>query len=64
MVASQQIEMRSAIFKTRKQSKSLRTTIPEAVVQALKLTDNDFLDWNIEAVGGDLVVRIRKASRK
>lgn len=64
MVASQQTEMKSAVFRTREKSKSLRTTIPEGVVSALKLTDKDTLDWELEAIGSEIVVRIKKAGRK
>jgi len=64
MESLQQTEMLSAIFKTRETSKSLRTTIPEAVVQALKIKEKDMLDWEIEAVGSELVLRVRVVRAK
>lgn len=59
MEAQQQTEMHSAIFKTRKKSKSLRTTIPESVVQTLGLSEKDTLDWQIQAVGSELVLKVK-----
>lgn len=59
MESRQQKEMLSAIFKTRETSKSLRTTIPEAIVQTLKIKEKDMLDWQIEAVGSELVLRVK-----
>ena len=59
MEAERQTEMRSAIFKTRETSKSLRTTIPEAIVQTLGLTEKDNLDWQIQAVGSELILKVK-----
>ena len=46
------MEMRTAVFKTRKESTSLRTTIPEAYVQLLKPKEKDRLEWEHEIVKG------------
>jgi len=42
-------------------SKSLKSTIPEAVTNALKIKQGDFLDWDLEVKDGKLVAIFRKA---
>ena len=37
-------------------SKSLRTVVPQKIVEKLKLTDSDILEW-VETIKGDIVVR-------
>ena len=46
----------------KKGTKSLRTTIPEVVVEVLNLADKDGLEWTIVVQGGNqLVVLVRKS---
>lgn len=42
---------------------SLRTTIPETYVNMLRLKIGDKLDWDHEIVGGEVVIKIRKAKK-
>lgn len=51
----------TSIFKTRKESNSLRTTIPETYVKVLKLSESDYLEWDNEIVDGQFVVTVKKA---
>ena len=40
---------------------SLRTTIPQAVVEAMGLSDGDEIDWLIKNANGSLIAMIRKS---
>ena len=55
------LDMRTTVFRIRKNSPSLRATIPEAYVQLLRLKDGDELEWDHENVNGEIVVNVRKA---
>lgn len=37
----------------------MRTTIPEAYVQLLKLKESDQLDWDHEIVDGEIVLKVK-----
>ena len=52
--------VKSKAFQIRKNSPSLRATIPEAVAQTLRLEHGDEIEWIITTVEGELVVLIRK----
>ena len=43
---------------------SLRTTVPMSIVKQWNLKAGDELDWSWEVIKGDMVVRVRKASKK
>jgi bifunctional DNA-binding transcriptional regulator/antitoxin component of YhaV-PrlF toxin-antitoxin module len=58
-----QFEMRTAVFKTRKESVSLRTTIPEAYVQLLKLKEGDQLEWDHDIVNGEIILKVKKVKK-
>jgi bifunctional DNA-binding transcriptional regulator/antitoxin component of YhaV-PrlF toxin-antitoxin module len=53
--------MKSKVFQIRASSPSLRATVPEAVVNVLKLKHGDQLLWDIEARDGQIVVVVTKA---
>lgn len=42
---------------------SLRSTIPQAIVKMLGLTDDDVLEWDMKVIDGKLKVVVRKANR-
>jgi len=48
----------------RSDSKSLRTTVPKAVVDVLKLANGDLVDWSIEAKDSQFIVSVRKVGSK
>lgn len=52
---------RTKVFKVREGSDSLKGTIPNDVVSALKLKDGDEIEWEIEVIGGAIAVVARKA---
>jgi hypothetical protein len=43
---------------------SLRTTLPMSIVKQWGLNAGDEIDWSWEVIKGDMVVRVRKATRK
>lgn len=54
-------EMQTTLFRIRKGSDSLRTTVPDTYVEMLKLKDGDKLDWTHEIINNEVIIRIRKA---
>jgi antitoxin component of MazEF toxin-antitoxin module len=44
----------------KKGTKSLKSTIPESIVEFLKLKDKDEVEWNMETQNDDRVVVIKK----
>jgi len=53
--------MESKVFQVRPTSTSLRGTIPQGVVESLKLKHGDTLRWSIEVRGGKSVAVVEKA---
>lgn len=53
---------RSKVFQARNKSSSIKGTIPSDVASALKLKDNDTLEWELVAEGGEIVAKVRKAA--
>jgi antitoxin component of MazEF toxin-antitoxin module len=49
---------------TKQQFSSLRTVVPTSLVKQLNLKPKDQLDWSWEVVGGQMVVVVRKATKK
>ncbi len=45
----------------RPKSKSLRATIPEGIVEFLKLQPSDTLEWTMETAQGERVATVKKA---
>ena len=52
---------RSKVFIVRPGSDSLRGTIPNDVVSALKLKGGDEIEWEITVIGGAIAAVARKA---
>lgn len=55
------VSMRSKASYVRKGSKSLKTIIPESIVEMLKLSHGSELEWEVEASDNKLKVSVRKA---
>lgn len=52
--------MKTKVSYVRKGSKSLKVIIPEAVVDILKLSHGDMIEWEITAKGDRILVSISK----
>ena len=52
---------KTKIFQARDQSSSLKGTIPADVVSALKLKDNDTIEWELVAESDKILAKVRKA---
>lgn len=50
--------------KAASKGESLRTTVPMSIVKQFGLTDEDKLDWIIEAEAGELVIRVKPIKNK
>jgi hypothetical protein len=48
------------LTKANTKSGSIRTTVPQRVVDALKLDLKDVLEWRIDVEKGEKVVRVKK----
>ncbi|MGD0803349.1 MAG: hypothetical protein ABSA11_04670 [Candidatus Bathyarchaeia archaeon] len=48
------------VFKSNPASNSLRTTIPDSIVELLDLHNNDDLEWKTQPINGEILVFIRK----
>ena len=52
---------KTKVFQARDQSSSLKGTIPADVVSALKLKDNDTIEWELVAESDEILAKVRKA---
>ena len=55
---------RTKVFDARPGSASMKGTIPDDVVSALKLKHGDEIDWEITAEGGEIVIKVRKVKAR
>jgi len=53
--------MESKVFQVRPNSKSLRGTIPQSVVDSLNIKHGDVLFWSIEARNGKIIAVVEKS---
>jgi hypothetical protein len=44
--------------KANSKNESLRTTVPRSIIKQFGLTEDDQLDWNLKAEGGDLKIQV------
>jgi bifunctional DNA-binding transcriptional regulator/antitoxin component of YhaV-PrlF toxin-antitoxin module len=51
---------KSTVAKANTKSSSVRTTIPEKIVQEMDIAIGDVLDWETTTQGGRKVVRVKK----
>jgi hypothetical protein len=40
-------------------NESLRTTVPRSIIKQFGLTENDQLEWNLKAEGGELIIHVK-----
>jgi hypothetical protein len=40
-------------------NESLRTTVPRSIIKQFGLTQDDQLDWNLLAEGGQLIIHVK-----
>jgi antitoxin component of MazEF toxin-antitoxin module len=52
--------MESKVFQVRPNSKSLRGTIPQSVVDSLKLKHGDRIKWSLEAQNDKIIAKVEK----
>ena len=52
--------MVSKVFQVRSTSSSLRGTIPQSVVDSLKLEHGDSIEWSVEVRDGKIVAVLEK----
>jgi bifunctional DNA-binding transcriptional regulator/antitoxin component of YhaV-PrlF toxin-antitoxin module len=51
---------KSAVAKASSKSPSVRTTIPEKIVQEVKIKAGDVLDWEVGQEKGRQIIKVRK----
>jgi len=51
---------RTIVSKAHSRTKSVRVTIPAAIVDAYKISEGDVLDWSVEEIRGKKAVVVRK----
>ena len=56
--------LKTKVTQARKGSPSAKTTVPQFVLEALKLGHNDYIEWMLEAEGSKLKVCVSKSSKK
>jgi len=54
-------DMKSKVNLNTPNGKSLRTTIPESVVETLEIMKGDTLDWTVKPENDKMVVVVKKA---
>lgn len=52
--------VKTKLTKANTQSKSLRSTVPEGIIDSLELNDGDSIDWVIDVVKGEKVAVVKK----
>jgi antitoxin component of MazEF toxin-antitoxin module len=45
--------------KATSKNESLRTTVPRSIIKQFGLTENDQLEWNLKAEGGELIIYVK-----
>lgn len=61
MPSKESIELsRTKVFKAREGSESVKGTIPSEVVAALKLKNNDVIEWELVVDNGQIIAKVRK----
>jgi len=40
-------------------NESLRTTVPRSIIKQFGLTQDDQLEWNLKAEGGELIIQVK-----
>lgn len=45
--------------KATSKNESLRTTVPRSIIKQFNLTENDQLEWNLLAEGGELIIHVK-----
>jgi hypothetical protein len=53
----------TSVLRARRDSPSLKTTIPEMYATLLKLKPGDSLEWDHEITNNEVTIRIKKAVR-
>jgi antitoxin component of MazEF toxin-antitoxin module len=64
MAEKKPLRFHTTVGLTRPGSPSLRTTIPDGVVQAIELTDGDGLDWFVKSEGESFIVNVKRGPKK
>ncbi len=58
------MDLESTAASARKETKSLRATIPEGIVAYLEIQEGDKLEWKMDMVKNERVVIVRKKKVK
>jgi len=45
--------------KATSKNESLRTTVPRSIIKQFGLTQDDQLEWNLKAEGGQLIIHVK-----
>jgi hypothetical protein len=45
--------------KATSRNESLRTTVPRSIIKHYGLTENDQLEWNLKAEGGEIIIHVK-----
>jgi antitoxin component of MazEF toxin-antitoxin module len=45
--------------KATSKNESLRTTVPRSIIKQFGLTQDDQLEWNLKAEGGELIIHVK-----
>ncbi|GEM_PF-2778712 len=59
MEAQQQLGRRSKLYKSNKESNSLKTTVPGTYVDLCNMTEKDELEWSHEKIDGECILRVK-----
>ncbi|MEM3160340.1 MAG: hypothetical protein QXJ74_06115 [Nitrososphaera sp.] len=55
---------KSTITKVREGSPSLKTTIPETIIENVGFKKGDVLKWRLDYVGDDVILTVEKEAEK
>jgi hypothetical protein len=50
--------------KATSKNESLRTTVPRSIIKHFGLTENDQLEWNLKAEGGEIIIHVKPIKTK
>ena len=53
------MRLRKICAETLCKNESLRTTVPRSIIKQFGLTQDDQLEWNLLAEGGELIIKVK-----
>ena len=63
-VKMREMDFTERILRATSKNESLRTTVPRSIIKQFGLTQDDQLEWNLKAEGGELIIQVKPIKEK